>query len=81
MADPRLKDVLAAIAELRAETKSDLATLRSDLAKLDAKMTKRFDDLDEELTRHTAVDREIEKDMDLPRPSGRAPPPAPCTRA
>jgi ferritin-like metal-binding protein YciE len=44
MAEPTLKDVLKAISELRAETKGDIAQVRSematkaDLAKLDAKV-------------------------------------------
>jgi hypothetical protein len=60
------------LAELRAEladVKGDLADVKGDLerldakvTKLDAKVTKGFADLDEELTRHAAVPREIEKD-------------------
>ncbi|HVH46608.1 MAG TPA: hypothetical protein VM925_29910 [Labilithrix sp.] len=52
MAEPTLKDVLDAIAQLRAET-----------AKGFAKVDKRFDDLDTELTTHAKVHKELEKDV------------------
>jgi len=57
----------ADLAEVRktAATKADLAELKEDLARLDAKVTKGFAELDEELTRHAAVHREIEKDITM----------------
>ena len=59
MAEPTLKDVLKAISEIRGE----MAT-KADLAKLDAKVTKGFEDLDKELSGHADVHRQIEKDIE-----------------
>ena len=70
MAEPTLKDVLKAIAELRTETKADIAQVRSEMATksdLDAhrvESKKGFSDLDKELSGHTDVHREIEKDIE-----------------
>jgi len=66
MADPTLKDVLDAVKEVKADVKAlkgDVAEVRADLARVEATMKKGFADLDEELTRHSAVHREIEKDI------------------
>ena len=70
MADPSLKDVLKAIAELNAKVESTIDDLRSDVSRVDSKigdlrsdMMKRFDDLDAELTTHAKVHRQIEKDI------------------
>jgi hypothetical protein len=54
MAEPTLKDVLDAISKLRAETKDGFA-----------RVDKRFDDLDDELTTHAKVHRKIEEDITL----------------
>jgi hypothetical protein len=77
MAEPTIKDVLDAISKLatKSELRDGLAELRRDLvAKIDAhraetdahraETRKGFEDLDEELTGHAKVHREIEKDIE-----------------
>ena len=56
MAEPTLKDVLKAISELDAKVGRKVDELRTE-------MKKGFADLDKELTGHTQVRREIEKDI------------------
>jgi exonuclease VII small subunit len=73
MAEPTLKDVLAAIARLekgqarlekgQARLEGGQAHLEKGQAELRAEMTKRFDDLDAELTTHAKVHRKIEDDI------------------
>jgi chromosome segregation ATPase len=73
MAEPTLKDVLNAIARLergQTEIRSEMAT-KGDLAKLEAKVEKRFDRvdkaleaLDEDLDKHMKVHKELEKDVE-----------------
>ncbi len=72
MADPTLKDVLKAIAEIRGEmaTKDDLARVEAKVDAVDAKLEvhraetrKGFADLDEELTKHSNVHAEVEKEI------------------
>lgn len=73
MAEPTLRDVLDALANIRsdvASVRSEVASVRSEMAtKVDlgafrADVVKRFDDLDAELTKHADVHREIEKDVE-----------------
>ena len=70
MTSPTLRDVLDAIANIRSEVasvRSEVASVRSEMATkadvngLRAEMNKRFDRLDEELTKHAEVHRELEK--------------------
>lgn len=72
MAEPTLKDVLNAVIKLEASTKADLAKLDAKVDRVDAKVDahraetkKGFSDLDEELSGHAKVHREIEKDIEL----------------
>lgn len=78
MADPTLKDVLEAIAQLRQETRADIAQLDGKVSTLDAKLStvaakvdahraetaKAFAELDRELSKHADVHRELEKDVE-----------------
>ena len=66
MSEPTIKDVLKAIEKLA--TKADLDVKIDGLR---AEMNKRLDDLDQELTGHAKVHREIEKDIAALK--GRAP--------
>jgi hypothetical protein len=64
MADPTLKDVLKALAELRGEVgviRGEMAS-KADVDAMKTEMRRRFDDLDRELTTHAKVHRELEKD-------------------
>jgi hypothetical protein len=66
MAEPTLKDVLNAVAEVRTEVRAirgDTKSLRGEVNSLRSEMNKRFDDLDEELTTHASVHRRLEKDV------------------
>ena len=61
-------DAIEALAATAKATKDDVAGVKSDLAgaRIDAhraETKKGFADLDEELTRHAAVHREIERDI------------------
>jgi septal ring factor EnvC (AmiA/AmiB activator) len=74
MADPTLKDVLAAIVRLE----KGQAETRGDVARLEAKVDKRFDEvdrrfnrvddaiaaLDDDLDKHMKVHRELERDVE-----------------
>ena len=65
MADPTIKNVLAALATLDKKitaVRDEMAT-KDALGALDAKVTKGFADLDAELTGHTKVHREIERKL------------------
>jgi hypothetical protein len=59
MVDPTLKDVLDAIARLEKAQGETRVELRTGFARVD----KRFDDLDDELTLHAKVHRKIEDDI------------------
>lgn len=77
MAEPTLKDVLKAISELRAETKADVAQVRSEMATRFDRVDKQLTELDRDLTMHMDVHREIEKDIEAlkrrpPRTAARA---------
>jgi len=70
MADPTLKDVLDAIAKLEAATKAEFVEVRREMGANHAETTtrlkrveKQLDDVDEDLTGHMKVHRELEKDI------------------
>ena len=80
MAEPTLKDVLAAIAQLRAEmaTKTEFSALRSEVNARFDRVDKELGELDKDLTGHMKVHRELEKDIELlkrrpPRTAARVP--------
>ena len=64
MAEPTLKDVLNAIAKLDAKVERRVDDLQSDIEAHRAETKKGFAALDKELTGHTDVHREIEKDIE-----------------
>lgn len=66
MADPTLRGVLNAVARIEASmaTKAELAKLDAKVDAHRAETRKGFADLDEELSGHAKVHREIEKDIE-----------------
>jgi chromosome segregation ATPase len=64
MADATLKDVLKAIAELRAETKADIAKLDAKVDDGFSRVAAQLTELDRDLTKRMDVHREIEKDIE-----------------
>lgn len=63
-AEPTLKDVLNAIARLDAKVDRKVDELRADVDDLRHEVKKGFADLDDELTGHSKVHRELEKDIE-----------------
>lgn len=66
MAEPTLRDVLDAIAQMRREmaTKTELAKVEAKVDAHRAETAKGFAELDRELTKHAEVHRELEKDVE-----------------
>jgi hypothetical protein len=87
VSEPTLKDVVNAIAELRSETKGDLARIEGRLSTVEAKVdahraetAKSFAELDRELTKHADVHRTLEKDVEALKARAPRPPARPARR-